>query len=335
MKLYLSTAPHIRCPQSTRSIMTDVIIALAPATIVAIWYFGLNAAISVAVSTCSAVLFEFLWQKLTHKTVRIGDMSAAVTGLLVGLNMPGNAPWWLPLIGSFLAIILVKQLFGGIGDNFVNPALAARAILLASWPARMSSFVAPSYLVQADAVAAATAASAGADAVAAATAASAGADAVTAATPLAGGEYNLTQLLLGQIPGTIGEVCKIAVIVGFLYLLVRRVISWRIPVTLIAVFALFMWIFGADPLTSVLSGGVLFGAVFMATDYTTSPMSEKGQFIYAAMCGLIIAVIRSFGNYPEGVTYGILVMNVVTPLIDKYIKPRLYGRLKEEKADGK
>lgn len=309
MKLYLSTAPHIRCPQNTRSIMTDVLIALAPATVVATWYFGLNAAISVVIATCSAVLFEFLWQKLTHKTVRVGDMSAAVTGLLVGLNMPGNAPWWMPLIGSFLAIILVKQLFGGIGDNFVNPALAARAILLASWPARMSSFVAPTYW--------------------------SGADAVTTATPLAGGEYSITQLLLGQVPGTIGEVCKIAVLLGFVYLLVRRVISWRIPVTLIAVFALFMWIFGADPLASVLSGGVLFGAVFMATDYTTSPMSEKGQFIYAAMCGLIIAVIRSFGNYPEGVTYGILVMNVVTPLIDKYIKPRLYGRLKEEKADGK
>ncbi len=308
MKLRLSPAPHIRCPESTDRIMLDVIIALLPASAVAVWYFGNAAAFLAALGLGSAVLFEFLYQKLTHKAVRVKDLSAAVTGLLIGLNLPASAPWWIPVIGSFLAVVLVKQLFGGIGDNFVNPALAARAILVASWPARMSAFTAPTYW--------------------------SGADAVAMATPLSGeGSYTALDLFLGHVPGAIGEVCKAAILLGFLYLLLRRVISWRIPVTLVAVFALCMLLFGADPLTSVLTGGVLFGAVFMATDYTTSPMTPAGQFVYAAFAGLIIAVIRSFGAYPEGVTYGILVMNVVTPLIDKYIKPRVYGRAGEEKAN--
>jgi len=307
MKLYLSPAPHIRCQDSTRSIMMDVLIALLPATAVAVWYFGPNVALLVGLGVLSAVLSEYLWQKLTHRPVLINDLSAAVTGLLVALNMPANAPWWMPVIGSFLAIILVKQLFGGIGDNFVNPALAARAILLASWPARMSDYTAPTYW--------------------------SGADAVSMATPLRNmGDFTLQDLFFGNIPGTAGEVCKAAILVGFLYLLVRRVISWRIPVTLLAVFALCMWIFGKDPLSGVLTGGVMFGAVFMATDYTTCPMSKKAQFIYAALCGFIIAIIRCFGKYPEGVTYGILIMNVVTPLLDKYVKPRVYGRAKEAKA---
>lgn len=308
MKLYLSPAPHIRCQDSTRSIMMDVLIALLPATAVAVWYFGPNVALLVGLGVLSAVLSEYLWQKLTHRPVLINDLSAAVTGLLVALNMPANAPWWMTVIGSFLAIILVKQLFGGIGDNFVNPALAARAILLASWPARMSDYTAPTYW--------------------------SGADAVSMATPLRNmGDFTLQDLFFGNIPGTVGEVCKAAILVGFLYLLVRRVISWRIPVTLLAVFALCMWIFGKDPLSGVLTGGVMFGAVFMATDYTTCPMSKKAQFIYAALCGFIIAIIRCFGKYPEGVTYGILIMNVVTPLLDKYVKPRVYGRAKEAKAD--
>ncbi|HWQ57397.1 MAG TPA: RnfABCDGE type electron transport complex subunit D [Clostridia bacterium] len=320
MKLYLSPAPHIRHRDSTASIMRDMLVALLPATVVAVWYFGDNAAFTVALGVASAVLFEFLYQKLTHKAVRVMDFSAAVTGLLLAVNLPASAPWWLPVAGSFLAIVLVKQLFGGIGDNFVNPALAARAILMASWPARMNVYTLPTYWSGADAVTAATPLAV--------------ADAVSAATPGAViQDYSLSDLFFGNIPGTIGEVCKAAVLLGFLYLLARRVISWRIPVTLTAVFALCMWMFGADPLRSVLSGGIIFGAVFMATDYTTSPMSVAGQFVYAALCGLIIAIIRSFGTYPEGVTYGILIMNIVTPLLDKYIKPRLYGRAREVKAD--
>lgn len=308
MSLYISTAPHVRSQQNTRSLMLDVIIALMPATIAGIYYFGVNAALLVVISTFSAVLFEYLWQKLTHKTIRVGDLSAAVTGLLVGLNLPPTAPWWLPVIGSGLAIILVKQLFGGIGDNFVNPALAARGILLASWPVRMTAFVLPTCF--------------------------SGADATTSATVLAGYEASYMDMFLGNIPGCIGEVCKAAILLGFLYMLIRGVITWRIPVTFLAVVFVFSAILGNDPLQAILCGGVMLGAVFMATDYTTSPMSAKGQFIYAAGCGIIVVIIRYFCNYPEGVTYAILVMNIVTPLLDKYVKPRLYGRLKEEKANG-
>ena len=308
MSLYISTAPHVRSQQNTRSLMLDVIIALMPATIAGIYYFGVNAALLVVISTFSAVLFEYLWQKLTHKTIRVGDLSAAVTGLLVGLNLPPTAPWWLPVIGSGLAIILVKQLFGGIGDNFVNPALAARGILLASWPVRMTAFVLPTCF--------------------------SGADATTSATVLAGYEASYMDMFLGNIPGCIGEVCKAAILLGFLYMLIRGVITWRIPVTFLAVVFVFSAILGNDPLQAILCGGVMLGAVFMATDYTTSPMSAKGQFIYAVGCGIIVVIIRNFCNYPEGVTYAILVMNIVTPLLDKYVKPRLYGRLKEEKANG-
>ena len=308
MSLYMSTAPHVRSPQNTRSLMGDVLIALAPTTIAGIYFFGVSAAIVVALATASAILFEYLWQKLTHKTIRIGDLSAAVTGLLVGLNLPPTAPWWLPIIGSGLAIILVKQLFGGIGDNFVNPALAARGILLASWPVRMTAFVLPTCF--------------------------SGADATTRATVLAGYEASYMDMFLGNIPGCIGEVCKAAILLGFLYMLIRGVITWRIPVTFLAVVFVFSAILGNDPLQAILCGGVMLGAVFMATDYTTSPMSAKGQFIYAAGCGIIVVIIRNFCNYPEGVTYAILVMNIVTPLLDKYVKPRLYGRLKEEKANG-
>mgnify|MGYP000009355122 FL=1 len=305
MSLYMSTAPHVRSPQNTRSLMGDVLIALAPTTIAGIYFFGVSAAIVVALATASAILFEYLWQKLTHKTIRIGDLSAAVTGLLVGPNLPPTAP---PIIGSGLAIILVKQLFGGIGDNFVNPALAARGILLASWPVRMTAFVLPTCF--------------------------SGADATTSATVLAGYEASYMDMFLGNIPGCIGEVCKAAILLGFLYMLIRGVITWRIPVTFLAVVFVFSAILGNDPLQAILCGGVMLGAVFMATDYTTSPMSAKGQFIYAAGCGIIVVIIRNFCNYPEGVTYAILVMNIVTPLLDKYVKPRLYGRLKEEKANG-
>lgn len=308
MSLYISTAPHVRSSQNTRSLMGDVLIALLPTTIAGIYYFGLNAALVCIIATASAILFEYLWQRLTHKTVRIDDLSAAVTGLLIGLNLPPTAPWWLPIIGSGFAIILVKQLFGGIGDNFVNPALAARGIMLASWPVRMTAFVLPTYL--------------------------SGTDAVSSSTVLGGYEASYMDMFLGNIPGCIGEVCKAAILLGFIYMLVRKVITWRIPVTFLAVVFVFTAILGGDPVQAILCGGVMLGAVFMATDYTTSPMSAKGQLIYAAGCGIIVVIIRNFCNYPEGVTYAILVMNIVTPLLDKYVKPRLYGRLKEEKANG-
>ena len=308
MSLHVSSAPHVHSKDSTQTIMRDVLIAMLPTTVMGVYAFGFNAALLCVLGVVAAVLAEYGYQKLTRQRVRIGDLSAAVTGLLVALNLPGNAPWWMPVVGSFIAIVLVKQLFGGIGDNFVNPALAARGILLASWPVRMTAFVLPTCF--------------------------SGADATTSATVLAGYEASYMDMFLGNIPGCIGEVCKAAILLGFLYMLIRGVITWRIPVTFLAVVFVFSAILGNDPLQAILCGGVMLGAVFMATDYTTSPMSAKGQFIYAAGCGIIVVIIRNFCNYPEGVTYAILVMNIVTPLLDKYVKPRLYGRLKEEKANG-
>lgn len=305
MKLYISTAPHIRCPENTSRIMGDVLIALAPTALAGIYFFGFNAALVIAISIVSAVLFEYIWQRLTHQKVRINDLSAAVTGLILALNLPPTAPWWMPVVGSLLAIVLVKQLFGGIGDNFMNPALTARAILLTSWPARMTDFVTPSYL--------------------------GAADAVSTATPLAGYQATTLDLLLGEIPGSIGEVCKVAIIAGFLYMLLRNVIKWRVPVVMVGTYALFALIFGNDVLAGVLSGGLLFGAVFMATNYGM-PMTAIGQYIYAFGCGLLVALIRNFGAYPEGVTYAILLMNIATPLIDKYVKPRIYGEVKADAA---
>lgn len=308
MNLRLSIAPHIRSGETTSRLMLNVIIALVPCAIAGIYNFGVNALVVLAVSMVTAVAAEYLFQVIARRPVRVGDLSALVTGLILGLNLPPTAPWWMAMVGSAFAIIIVKELFGGIGSNFMNPALTARAVLLASWPVFMTNFVNPTYWAE-------------------------GVDAVTTATPLATGGVAPLDLLLGRIPGSIGEVSKIMILVGLAYLLITRTISWRIPVIMVATTGLLSWAFGSDPLAAVLSGGLLFGAVFMATDYTTSPMTAKGQAVYAVGCGLIVAVIRAFGNYPEGVTYGILVMNVATPLIDKFIKNRVYGHRKEERAN--
>lgn len=313
MSLRLSTAPHVHNPVTTQRLMICVIIALLPCTAVGIYAFGLPALILVAVSCVSAVVFELLWQVIAHQEVRIKDCSALVTGLILGLNLPAAAPWWVAVIGSGFAILIVKQLFGGLGDNFLNPAMAARAVLLASWPVHMTHYVAPTFF-----------------------AGTLGFDAVSTATPLVTKSAALQDLFLGNIPGTIGEVSKIAILAGFLFLLVTKTVSWRIPVVMVGSVALFSWIFGGDPLMAVLSGGVLFGAVFMATDYVTSPMTPWGQVIYAFMIGLIITLIRQFGSYPEGVTYGILLMNICTPLIDRFLPRHIYGHVKtEQKKEAK
>lgn len=310
MNLKISTAPHFHNPVNTKALMRNVLIALAPTTIYGVYAFGLPALMLLAVSCASAVLSEFLWQKIAKKKVRVGDLSALVTGLILGLNLPANAPWWLALIGSAFAIIVVKQLFGGLGDNFLNPAMAARAVLLASWPAHMTKYVCPTFFQE-------------------------GIDAVTTATPLATGTASLRDLFLGNIPGTIGEVCKAAILLGFVYLLVTRTIRWRIPVIMVGSVFVFSWLFGRDPVQAILSGGVLFGAVFMATDYVTNPMTPLGQMIYAFGIGLIISVIRQFGSYPEGVTYGILLMNIATPLIDRFIPRKVYGHTYGRKKEAK
>lgn len=312
MSLRISTAPHMHNPLTTQRLMQYVFIALLPTAAWGVYAFGFSVLLVLCVSMASAVCAEFIWQKIAKQPVRVGDFSALVTGLILGLNLPATAPWWMVMIGAFFAIIIVKQLFGGLGDNFLNPALAARAVLLASWPVHMtaSACVNPTFF-------------------------QAGVDAVSTATPLgAPANYTLMQLFLGQVPGAIGEVSKAAILIGLLFLLVTKVISWRIPVLMTAsVFCCTMLIGGATPeaaLAAVLSGGVLFGAVFMATDYVTSPITPWGQVIYAVGIGLIITLIRQFGSYPEGVTYGILLMNIATPLIDR-IPRKIYGVKKEAK----
>ena len=312
MSLRISTAPHMHNPLTTQRLMQNVCIALMPTVLVGVYAFGFPALLVLAVSVASAVASEFLWQKIARQPVRINDFSAILTGLILGLNLPSTAPWWMAVVGSAFAIIIVKQLFGGLGDNFLNPALAARAVLLASWPVHMaaSAYVVPTFF-------------------------EAGVDAVSAATPLSSpGSYTLMQRLLGQIPGTIGEVSKIAILIGFLFLVFTSTISWRIPVIMVgSVYVFTLLIVGEgfeSALIATLSGGVLFGAVFMATDYVTSPIRPVAQIIYAVLIGLIIVLIRQFGNYPEGVTYGILLMNIATPLIDRFLPQKIYGYQKKE-----
>jgi len=311
MSLRISTAPHMHNPMTTKQLMICVMIALLPTAAWGVYAFGLSALVVLLVSVASAVLAEFLWQKIARQPVRISDFSAVVTGLILGLNLPATAPWWMAMIGSAFAIIVVKQLFGGLGDNFLNPALAARAVLLASWPVHMaaSAYVTPTFF-------------------------QAGVDAVSGATPLSNASYTLLQRFLGQIPGTIGEVSKAAILLGFLFLVFTGTISWRIPTIMTASVFVFTILFtGAAPeaaLIATLSGGVLFGAVFMATDYVTSPITPLTQAVYACFIGLIIVIIRQFGNYPEGVTYAILLMNIFTPLLDRLLPQRIYGYQKKE-----
>lgn len=311
MNLKISTAPHIRQGVSTRDLMFNVLIALVPCVIAGVYHFGLQAALLLLICMATCVLTELGIQKMAKREVEINDYSAIVTGLILGLNLPASAPWWVAVIGSFIAIALIKQLFGGIGDNFVNPALAARAILLASWPVHLTTFIMP-----VDSLAL-------------------NVDTVTSATPLATGSASTWNLFFGNIPGSIGEISKMMILLGFIYLLISKTISWRIPVCMVASVAVMTLILGGDPLYAVLSGGLLFGAVFMATDYTTSPMTGKAQIVYAVGAGVIVALIRKYGAYPEGVTYGILVMNCVTPLLDKYMRPRTFGHSKVKKQEVK
>ena len=308
-KLTLSSSPHIQTNENVTTVMRDVIIALLPATIAAIYYFRFGAIINILVAVLGAVAAEYLIQKLMKKPITIKDYSAAVTGLLLAFNVPSTLPWWMTLIGSVFAIAVVKQLFGGLGHNFINPALAARAVLLASWPVEMTSWV------------------------------TTGADAVSTATPLAvikGVEAGATSasmfdLLIGNVGGCIGETSAILLIIGGIYLIYRGVITYVIPTYYIGTVAVLTFIFSGFNISmisyNILAGGLILGAFFMATDYTTSPVSKKGQIIYAIGCGLLTAVIRYYGGYPEGVSYSILLMNVATPLIDKYISPRVFGEV--------
>lgn len=310
-KLIVSSSPHIRSDETIGRIMRDVVIALLPATLAGIYYFRLGAVKVILFAVLSAIITEAVIQKIRKQEVTINDWSAVVTGLLLAFNMPASAPWWLPVIGSIFAIAVVKQLFGGLGHNFMNPALAARAMLLASWPVQMTSWVTP------------------------------GADAVSTATPLAmisGAEAvatdlpGLSDLLFGNIGGCIGETSALALIIGGVYLVYRGVITPRIPVIYISTVAVITFVAGGwDPnfmIYQVLAGGLMIGAIYMATDYASSPVTPKGQIIFALGCGVITSIIRLYGGYPEGVSYSILLMNVAAPLIDKYTSPKVFGEVK-------
>jgi len=309
----VSGTPHVRSKESIQSIMRDVIIALVPATAAGIYYFGLRALILIVAAIISAVFFEWLYEKITKKPVTINDLSAVVTGLLLAMNLPASAPVWVAIVGSAFAIIFAKQLFGGLGQNFINPALAGRAFLLASYPTEMTTWVVPNGLA---------------------------ADAATYATPLAqlkngALDASLKQLVIGQVGGTIGETCAIALIIGGIYLLYKHVISWKIPVIYIATVFILFAVIGRHgmrmPVQEIFAGGVMLGGIFMATDYASSPVTPKGQVIFAVGAGLLTYLIRTFGGYPEGVSYSILIMNCCVPLIERFTEPTIFGALPKTK----
>lgn len=323
--LKVSLSPHIHSKETTRKLMFGVVIALIPAFIASVYYFGTGAIIVTATSVISCVLFEFLAQKyILRKPVSISDGSALVTGLLLAFNLPSNIPVHIIVIGSFVAIVIAKMTFGGLGNNPFNPALVGRVFLLISFPVQMTSWPVPSGFKTGYA------------------------DAVTGATPLAiikEGVRNGEQIsnLMGNIPshmqlfygymgGSMGEVAAIALLIGFVYLLCRKIITWHIPVSVtgsVLIFTGILWLLNpeknADPLFHLLTGGILLGAIFMATDYVTSPMSHLAMIIYGCGIGIITVIIRVFGAYPEGVSFAILIMNAFVPLMNVYIKPKRFG----------
>lgn len=317
-KLTVSASPHFRSRQTTSGIMLDVIIALVPSLIASFFIFGVRTLILSAVSVIACVAFEYLSRRVMKRHNTVSDLSAVVTGLLVAFNVPATMPVWTVIIGDFFAIVIAKQFFGGIGQNFVNPALIGRIVLMSSFPSKMGSYPVP--LVSTIPL--------------------------TGATPLSSlksgemPEPSLLGMFLGLRGGCLGEVCIAALIIGFIYLLVRKVISWRIPVFYIGTVAVIMLLAGKGNFEYVLyelmAGGLVLGAVFMATDYTTSPVSKKGKIIYAVGCGILTSLIRIFGNLPEGVSFSIIIMNILVPHIEHITTPKPFGTPKKTKeAEGK
>ncbi len=311
-RLLVSPSPHVHSAESTQKIMRDVIIALLPALAVSTWVFGLKVLLLTAVAIVSCVGVEWLIQKYMVKgEPTISNLSAVVTGMLLSFNLPVTAPWWIVVIGSIIAIGVAKMSFGGLGKNPFNPALVGRVFLLIAYPVQMTSFTT---------------------------------DAFTGATPLAVAKlqgfealgYDMGSIFIGNIPGSFGEVSALALLVGFAYLLWRKVIRWHIPVFVLGTMALFAFVVALSkgmsaedifiyPFFHLMAGGAILGAVYMATDYSTSPMSKRGMIIYAVGIGLITMLIRLWGSYPEGMSFAILLMNAVTPLINKYVKPIRFG----------
>ena len=313
-KLIVSSSPHFNGKKTTQNIMLDVIIALTPAMIASVILFGFRAMVVILTCIASCVLSEYICRRVMKRSQTVGDLSCVVTGILLALNLPVTINPLISVFGGVIAIVVVKQMFGGIGQNFVNPALTARIILMNSFPARMTHWTAAFDY-------------------------SATADAVTTATPLgilsegSGGQLpSYLDMFLGKTGGCLGETCALAILIGGIYLILRRVISPVIPVTYLATAALFSLLFGRDPLFDLLSGGLMLGAFFMATDYTTSPLYFWGRVVFAVGCGALTLVIREFGSLPEGVSYSIILMNILTPLIERYIKPRAFGLVKEKRT---
>ena len=316
-KLIVAPAPHVQSAQSTASIMRDVIVALMPALVVSTVVFGMDVLRVVALSVAACVAFEYLIQRfLVRGPLTVSNGSAAVTGVLLAFNLPASIPWWIVVIGAFVAIAIGKMTFGGLGKNPFNPALVGRVFLLIAYPVQMTSFPMP---------------------------VNGAFDALSGATPLAAVKHGaaadvvgVQELLLGNMPGSLGEVAALALLAGFAYLLWRRVIRWHVPVTVLATMAVFAFVYALGkgmtgaalwqlPLVHGLAGGASLGAVFMATDYSTSPMTVRGGVIFAAGIGVITMLIRLWGAYPEGMSFAILIMNACVPLINKYVKPKRFG----------
>ena len=308
-RLIVSVSPHLHKDESVSKIMWMVIVSLIPAGAAGVFIFGMTALWVIILGVVSALATEAILQRLTKRKVTILDGSAVITGILLAYNLPPRVPFWLPIVGAFFSIAIGKQVFGGLGQNIFNPALVGRVFLMASWPKYMTAFTRPLSF-----------------------------DAVTSATPLAllkEGKVleniSYLDLFLGKRGGCIGEVCILALLLGAIFLFIKGYISWHIPLPYIFTVGLFTYIFGprglfsGDWLFHILSGGLILGAFFMATDYVTSPLTRKGQVIFGIGCGLITAVIRLWGGYPEGVSYAILMMNAATPIIDRYTKTRVYG----------
>ncbi len=326
-KLTVSASPHVRSKETASGIMLDVIIALVPALVMSVVYFGLRALVLTMTCVVSAVGAEFISRKVMKRSNTIGDLSAVVTGIILAFNLPATLPLWMAVVGSVFAIVVVKQMFGGVGQNFVNPAMTARIVLMVSFPTAMAQWVAPFTDTWA-------------------------ADAVTTATPMAslaavkGGDLSMAESLpslvdmfIGKHGGSMGEVCSVALICGGIYLLMRRVISPVIPFSFIGTVALCMLVAGKGNLEFVayelLGGGLMLGAFFMATDYATSPLNKKGKLIFGIGCGLITTVIRLFGSLPEGVSFSIILMNILVPHIENMTKPKPFGTVKEKKEEAK
>jgi electron transport complex protein RnfD len=302
LKLLVTSSPHIRDDDSVQKIMYSVIIALIPASLMGVYYFGFHAFLVIAASILGAIVTEGLFQKLRNKPITVSDGSAVITGLLLALNLPPGFPLWMAVVGSAVAIGLGKQVFGGLGYNPFNPALIGRAFLIASFPGAMTTWISP-------------------------------VDGITTATPLGllklqGITTDYFSLFIGRIGGCIGETSAVAILIGAAFLLYKGYIDWRIPFSYLGTVAVLMYIFGKDPVFHLLSGGLMLGAFFMATDMVTSPITKKGRWIFGIGAGIVVVVIRIWGGLPEGVSYSILLMNGLTPLLNRYTRPRIFGKVK-------